>query len=61
MITVNKNICSGSPVVEGTRICVIVILANIRDGVSFSEICKDYNITEKDIRDCIDYAIKRCI
>lgn len=59
MIIKDKNICGGSPIIKGTRITVAVILANIRDGIPFAEICDDYHITKQDIEDCFDYVIKK--
>lgn len=56
MIVKDKNICGGCPTIKGTRIPVLVVLTNIKDEVSFSEICNTYGITRKDIKDCIDYA-----
>lgn len=57
MIIKDFNICGGVPTIKGTRIPVEVILYNIRDEVSFEEICQDYHITVENIRECIDYAI----
>ena len=59
MIIKDKNICGGSPTIKGTRITVGVVLANIRDEVSFVEICEDYHITKQDIIDCFNYVIKK--
>lgn len=58
MIIKDSRICGGTPTIKGTRIPATLILYNIKDGVSFEEICQEYHITVKDIRDCIDYVIK---
>ena len=59
MIIKDSRICGSDPTIKGTMIPVTLILYNIRDGVSFEEICQDYHITVKDIRECIEYAIKK--
>lgn len=59
MIIKDKNICGGNPIIKGTRITVAVVLANVRDGIPFAEICDDYHITKQDITDCFDYVIKK--
>lgn len=59
MIVEKKKICGGCPTIKGTRITVSIVLANIRDGVTFNEICEDYHISKEDIMDCLDYAIYR--
>lgn len=57
MIVKNKEICGGAPTIQGTRILVSVVLANIRDGATHDEICEWFNITEEDISDCLTYAV----
>lgn len=57
MIIRDLKICGGVPTIKGTRIPVTLILANIRDEVSFEDICQDYHITLDDIRDSLEYAI----
>lgn len=59
MIVKDKHICGGNPTIKGTRITVGVILANVRDEASFTEICEDYRITKQDIVDCFNYVIKK--
>lgn len=58
MIVKDSKICGGNPTIKGTRIPVSLILANIRDEVCFYDICHDYQITIKDIKDCIEFAIE---
>ena len=46
----------GKPVIKGTRVPVDLILGALAGGMSYKEICEDYEITEEDIRAAIEYA-----
>jgi uncharacterized protein (DUF433 family) len=58
-IAVNPRIHFGKPCVAGTRIPVQSVLELVREGISFSEIIRDYypDLQPEDIRACIQYAI----
>jgi uncharacterized protein (DUF433 family) len=58
-IAVNPQVHFGKPCVSGTRIPVQNVLELVREGVTFSEILKDYypDLEAEDIRACIQYAI----
>ena len=58
-IAVNPQIHFGKPCVAGTRILVQSVLELVREGLSFSDIVKDYypDLQPEDIRACIQYAI----
>jgi uncharacterized protein (DUF433 family) len=58
-ITVNPQIHFGKPCVAGTRIPVQNVLELVREGLSFSEIIRDYypDLEPEDIRACVQYAI----
>jgi uncharacterized protein (DUF433 family) len=58
-ITVNPQIHFGKPCVSGTRIPVQSVLELVREGLSFSEIIRDYypDLEPEDIRACVQYAI----
>jgi uncharacterized protein (DUF433 family) len=58
-ITVNPQIHFGKPCVAGKRIPVQSVLELVREGLSFSEIIRDYypDLEPDDIRACIQYAI----
>ncbi len=58
-ITVNPKIHFGKPCVAGTRITVQSVLELIDEGLSFTEITKDYypELQEDDIHACLRYAI----
>ena len=56
-IVSDPNICSGKPCIKGTRIPVHIILDLLAAGENFDGIMKAYpNITEDDIRGCLNYA-----
>ena len=58
-INVDPHIHFGKPCVAGTRIPVQNVLELVREGISFSEIRKDYypDLNDEDIRACIQYAL----
>jgi uncharacterized protein (DUF433 family) len=58
-ITVDPQIHFGKPCIAGTRIPVQSILELLDEGLSFSEIIRDYypDLTTEDIRACLQYAI----
>jgi uncharacterized protein (DUF433 family) len=53
----DPNICCGKPCIKGTRIPVHIILDLLATGENFEGIKKAYpNITDEDIRACLNYA-----
>ncbi len=58
-IAVDPRVHFGKPCVAGTRIPVQSVLELVRDGLSFSEIIRDYypDLQPEDVRACIQYAI----
>jgi uncharacterized protein (DUF433 family) len=58
-ITFNPKIHFGKPCVVGTRITVQNVLELINEGLSFTEIIRNYypDLQVEDIRACIRYAI----
>jgi uncharacterized protein (DUF433 family) len=58
-ISVNPKIHFGKPCVAGTRVRVEHVLELLDEGLSFSEIIKDYypELTTDDTHACIRYAI----
>jgi len=57
-IVIDKNIRHGKPVITGTRVPVDIVLGSLAGGMSYEEICEDYEITEQDIRAAMEYAAK---
>ena len=56
-IAIDPKICSGKPCIKGTRIPVHIILDLLATGEDFDGIKKAYpNISDKDIRACLNYA-----
>jgi len=57
-IEMNPKILCGKPVIKGTRISVELILSDLALGRSFSDVIRDYEITEDDVRSALAYAHK---
>jgi uncharacterized protein (DUF433 family) len=58
-ISVNQDVHFGKPCVAGTRIPVHDVLQLVREGISFSQIIRDYypDLAIEDIQACVQYAI----
>jgi uncharacterized protein (DUF433 family) len=57
-IAIDNNIRHGKPVIRGTRVPVDIILGSMAGGMSYEEICKEYEIEIDDIKAAIEYATK---
>ncbi len=57
-IVIDKDIRHGKPVIRGTRVPIDIILGALAGGMSYQEVCEDYEITEDDIKAAIEYATK---
>ena len=55
-IIVDVNICSGKPVIKGTRIPVEIIIGKLAGGMTYEEVIDEYGITRKDILASLNYA-----
>jgi uncharacterized protein (DUF433 family) len=56
-IEIDPTVCSGKPVIRGTRILVTSILTQLAAGESFDAIRKDFpGLTEEDIKAAIEFA-----
>jgi uncharacterized protein (DUF433 family) len=56
-IEINPLVCSGKPVVKGTRILVNVLLNELATGVAFEELLRGYpGLTLEDIHAALEYA-----
>lgn len=56
-IEIDSKICSGKPVVRGTRILVTSILSQLAAGESFESIRNGFpGLTDDDIRAAIEFA-----
>lgn len=56
-ISIDPNVCSGTPCIRGTRIWVALVVDNLADGVPESEILTAYpQLTHDDIHAALAYA-----
>lgn len=55
-IIVDNKICSGKPVIRGTRVLVEVIVGKVAGGMSISEVAYEYGISEDDVKAALKYA-----
>jgi len=55
-ISVSANILFGKPRIKGTRISVEQVLGCLSEGWSHKKIIQEFNISEEDIKACIDFA-----
>ena len=58
-ITILPDVCNGKPTVRGLRITVHSVLSHLAVGDTTADILKAYpDLTENDIKACLDYAAK---
>ena len=58
-IHADPKICSGKPVIKGTRIMVRNILSMLKAGKTSEDVLKSYpGITKEDVDAAVDYAIE---
>ena len=55
-IVIDPAICHGKPVVAGTRMPVSMVLGSLAGGMSFSDLEREYNLNDKDIRAALLFA-----
>jgi uncharacterized protein (DUF433 family) len=55
-IVIDPKIHHGKPVIKGTRLPVVRIIGGLAGGMSIEEVCRDYEISEEDVRAALDYA-----
>ena len=56
-ISVDPRVCFGKPCIRGTRIWVSLIVDNLAEGVSETELLAAYpQLEPEDIRACLAYA-----
>ena len=54
----DPQINGGKPIVEGTRVPVKIVLVDIAQGMSVQDISEEYDLTEQQIKDALNYT--RC-
>ncbi|NIS38947.1 DUF433 domain-containing protein, partial [Candidatus Saccharibacteria bacterium] len=47
-ISVDPKVRFGKPVIKGTRIPVDLILGKLAGGMTYEEICEEYDLTRKE-------------
>ncbi|MDQ1351425.1 MAG: hypothetical protein QG657_1727 [Acidobacteriota bacterium] len=55
-ICIDAKIRGGKPVIKGTRVPVDLILGKLAGGMTYEEVRKEYDITQKDILSALEYA-----
>lgn len=55
-ITVDPKIKFGKPIIAGTRIPVELIIGKIAGGMDLTEVAKEYDLTDNQIRAALKYA-----
>lgn len=55
-ISINPRVCSGKPVIVGTRVLVSTILGALAGGDTSEMVCEDYSITLSQISAALEYA-----
>ena len=57
-LTVDSQVHSGEPVIEGTRVPVSIVVGAVAAGDSAEEVAEEYRITIEDVRAALSYAAK---
>ena len=58
-VVADPNICSGKPVIRGTRIMVRNILGMIAGGYTMDRVLESYpELTREDVQAALEYAAK---
>jgi uncharacterized protein (DUF433 family) len=47
----------GKPVLRGTRVPIVRILGGLAGGMTPTEVCQEYDISEDDLRAVLAYAV----
>jgi len=55
-IIIDAELQHGKPVIRGTRVPVARILGGLAGGMTFDDICREYDVSAEDIRAAIQYA-----
>ncbi len=52
----DPEINGGKAIVDGTRVPVKQILVDLSQGMSVQEICEEYDLTEEQVKQALNYA-----
>ena len=55
-ILVDPAVMGGKPLIKGTRVPVQVILGSLAGGMTAEEVCREYTLSEQDVRAALAYA-----
>lgn len=55
-ISVSANVLFGKPRIQGTRVSVEQVLACLSEGWTHAKIKKEFDVSDDDIKACIDFA-----
>ncbi len=55
-ITIDPAVCHGKPVIKGTRVLIPTILGALAGGDSRVEVAEDYQLTDDQILDALQFA-----
>ncbi|MBE9009721.1 DUF433 domain-containing protein [Pseudanabaenaceae cyanobacterium LEGE 13415] len=55
-INIDPAICSGTPVITGTRIQVSIVVGSLAGGMSKEEVTEAYRLTKAQIEGALAYA-----
>ncbi|MFI5395209.1 MAG: DUF433 domain-containing protein [Candidatus Binatia bacterium] len=55
-IVIDPRIQHGRPVIRGTRVPIVRLLGGLAGGMSVDEVCREYDVTQEDVRAALAYA-----
>jgi uncharacterized protein (DUF433 family) len=55
-IVVDSKICSGKPVIQGTRVPVEIVLGHLAGGMTIEAVCQEYDLVREDVLAALAYA-----
>jgi uncharacterized protein (DUF433 family) len=55
-INIDPQICSGSPVITGTRIHVSIVVGSLAGGMTMQELMDEYGLSTAQIQGALAYA-----
>ena len=55
-IVIDPMVQHGKPVIRGTRVPVSRVVGGLAGGMTIDEVCREYEISEEDVRAALDYA-----
>jgi len=55
-IVIDPKVRHGKPIIKGTRVSVDLILGALAGGMTYDDVCEEYEIKREDILAAIEYA-----